>query len=405
MSDLKSNLYIQQKNELDYLMKVIDAAPSGRTLGILLQGPPGTGKTLLAITLAKMKGSNYYIIDGSPQLDRRDIEGNWEIMKGDTIFNEGPLVLGLKDANSCKVKMAFIIINEINAIRPSEQISMNSLLSESHINLINKASERVELAEDAKVIVIGTMNRNVLGINSLQEAFNDRFFLNLTIEYPEKAKEAEIVSKISKCSLKLADLIIEAGQHLRKMAENGSVSKIFSTRMGVNFASVLTSMGASYVEENIKSMIVTKLSDEADEEESIKQMLSGLKFESRLKEILTVAKPTETPAPSSVPTESVLEDMRKVVEEYFPMGKIFKAGKLTYSFLEWSWANHKDIVQKYFELTKEMGLFEEYEKETSKTVHYGGALTFTYINWIYQHRHHKLIDFMAKRYSVLGKVL
>ncbi|MHA1472718.1 MAG: AAA family ATPase, partial [Promethearchaeota archaeon] len=47
---------------------------TGRCIGILLHGPPGTGKTLLATTLAREFNSSYFIIDGSPDLDRRDIE-------------------------------------------------------------------------------------------------------------------------------------------------------------------------------------------------------------------------------------------------------------------------------------------------------------------------------------------
>jgi len=403
MSDYK-HAYIQQKNEKDYLSKVINAGYIGKSLGILLAGPPGTGKTLLAITLANEMGAKYHVIDGGPQLDRRDIEGNWEILEGNTFFNPGPLVKALNDANENGI--AFLIINEINAIRPSEQISCNSLLSENHINLISKAGERIELNENAKLIVIGTMNRNVLGINSLQEAFNDRFLVNVNIEYPEKNKEIEIIEDITKCSKALAQLVVEGGHHLREMATNSAIAKIFSTRMAVNFCAFASIMRGEFIEDNIKNMIINKLSEEAEDEESIVQMLDGMKFNKRLQELFatkTEVKPT--PATPTDDTAKIIEDMRKVVEEYFPQGKIFRAGKLTNSFLEWVWANKKTQTQKYFELTKEMGLFEEYEKETHKKVYYGGALTYTYIYWIYQNRHHKLIDFMAKRYNVLGVAL
>jgi len=122
---------------------LIDSLEKGNCVGILLQGPPGTGKTLFAISLAKVYKASYYIIDGSPDLDRRDIEGNWELLKGETKFNYGPLTLAIKDANNEGI--AFIIINEINAIRENEQISLNSLLSENHINLISKGFEKHEL--------------------------------------------------------------------------------------------------------------------------------------------------------------------------------------------------------------------------------------------------------------------
>ncbi|GAH83142.1 unnamed protein product, partial [marine sediment metagenome] len=92
---------------------MIDSLEKGNCVGILLQGSSGTGKTLLAISLAKVYKASYYIIDGSPDLDRRDIEGNWELLKVETKFNYGPLTLAIKDANNEGI--AFIIINEINA--------------------------------------------------------------------------------------------------------------------------------------------------------------------------------------------------------------------------------------------------------------------------------------------------
>jgi len=81
--------------------------------------------------------------------------------------------LAIKDAN--KKGISFVIINEVNAIRENEQISLNSLLSENHINLISKGFEKHELKLDSKLIIIGTMNKGVAGINKLQEAFEDRF--------------------------------------------------------------------------------------------------------------------------------------------------------------------------------------------------------------------------------------
>ena len=77
MSELAVNRkieYIQQRNEFDYLKALINSLGKGRCIGILLHGPPGTGKTLLATSLAKDFNSSYFIIDGSPDLDRRDIE-------------------------------------------------------------------------------------------------------------------------------------------------------------------------------------------------------------------------------------------------------------------------------------------------------------------------------------------
>ena len=208
--------YIQQRDEFDYLKNLIKSVEKGTCMGILLHGPPGTGKTLLAITLANSFSAHYYIIDGSPDLDRRDIEGCWEIFNGETRFTYGPLTKSIEDAN--KNGISFIIINEVNAIRESEQISLNSLLSENHVNLISKGFEKYELNSKSKLVVIGTLNKGVIGINKLQEAFEDRFIVSPEIDYPIKQKEIEIATNISGCDRKLAEIVVDAARQIRKQA-------------------------------------------------------------------------------------------------------------------------------------------------------------------------------------------
>lgn len=273
--------YIQQGNEYDHIKSCIDHFPPGQAMGILLVGPPGCGKTLCAQSLAEDFGAPYHIIDGSPQLDRRDIEGCWEIKNGNTEFNYGPLPKSFFDANDNKI--AFLIFNEPNAVKPPEQISFNAALSESHINLMSLSSERIQLNPDSKLVLIGTMNLSVIGINPLQEAFADRFLMCFDFEYPNKKKEIEIIKKITNCPKGLAEIIVEAAQQMRKMAmEDHTISSIFSTRMAVNFAVMVTHMKRFFLKENIHSMIINKISNERREIKALEIMLDGIDFQSRI---------------------------------------------------------------------------------------------------------------------------
>jgi len=277
--------YVQQGRELDYLMECIKIAEQGKSLGILLSGPPGTGKTLLAISLAKHFNSRYFIIDGSPQLDRRDLEGCWEIINGQTRFSYGPLVLAVKEAN--KNGICFLIINEANTIQTPEQISLNGILSEGHLNLISKSSERHGLNSDAKLIVIATVNFNVLGINELQEAFNDRFPIGWKFDYPEKRKEIEIITRNVPCSEGFASVVVEAADHLRKAALiDKSLNRLFSTRMCVNFASIVARMGKRFLKQSVQAIIVNKLSEDEKEQKFVEEFLKGIDFKPRLIEQL-----------------------------------------------------------------------------------------------------------------------
>lgn len=371
---------------------MINSINKGKCIGILLHGPPGTGKTLLAVSLAKFYHASYYIIDGSPDLDRRDIEGNWELLKGDTKFNYGPLTLAIKDANENGI--SFIIINEINAIRENEQISLNSLLSENHINLISKGFEKHELSSESKLIIMGTMNKEVAGINKLQEAFEDRFIICPEINYPLKNKEIEIVSKISGCKSKIAEVVVDTARQIRKQAiQDFSITKIFSTRLIVNFCMLISKMPSVFLKNNIENVIINKLGTTPEEKKSIAMILDGKMLESKIREELEESKPVE------LIKESIFEIKDETVNQIISLTKVcfkdyidkygikntFKFnGLIMWKVIHWMWMHNRKTFQQYIQLTEMFNLPYRYKEETGKSHLYNGGITLSYIKWIYQ---------------------
>ncbi len=394
--------YIQQNDEFDYLRNLIKSVEEGTCIGVLLHGPPGTGKTLLALTLANSFNAHYYIIDGSPDLDRRDIEGYWELFKGETRFNYGPLTRAIEDAN--KKGIAFIIINEVNAIRESEQISLNSLLSENHINLISKGFERYELNPKSKLVIIGTLNKGVIGINKLQEAFEDRFIASPEIDYPIKQKEIEIATKMSGCDRKVAEIVVDAARQIRKQAtKDFSITKIFSTRLVVNFCLIVSSMSPKFLRHNIKNIIINKLGENQEEKKSIAMILDGKMFESKLRGVLTfegnskVLREEEIDL-SEAEEHKIISIMKKHVNKYiqfYSEDKVLKKnGEIMWKFIDWFWCYNRKILRKYIHLTIKVDLNELYRKNTGKNYLFRGEITLSYIRWLYRNKKQELVNFM-----------
>jgi len=393
--------YIQQKDEFDYLKCLIESIDDGKCIGILLHGPPGTGKTLLAISLAKYYNSSYFIIDGSPDLDRRDIEGNWELLRGETKFNYGPLTLAIKDANENGI--SFIIINEINAIRENEQISLNSLLSESHINLISKGFEKHEINHESKLIILGTMNKGITGINKLQEAFEDRFIICPEINYPLKNKEIEIVSKISGCNNKIAEIVVDTARQIRKQAiQDFSLTKIFSTRLIVNFCMLISKMPSIFLKNNIENVIINKLGNTPEEKKSIAMILDGKMFESKIREELQEKKKPKELI-SEVNLELKNENIDKIIlqtkrcfEDYIEKYGVKNAfrynGIVMWKVLHWMWKNNRETFQNYIKLTEMFNLPQKYKEQTGKSYFFNENITLSYIRWIYQNH----VEFLTK---------
>jgi len=404
--------YIQQDDEFDYLVSLINSIEEGRCVGILLYGPPGVGKTLLASSLAREFKASYYIIDGSPDLDRRDIEGNWELLKGETRFNYGPLTLAIRDANNHGI--SFVLINEINAIRESEQISLNSLLSENHINLISKGFEKHELNPKNKLVIIGTMNKGVIGINKLQEAFEDRFSVCSEIGYPIKNKEIEIATRVSGCKRSVAEIVVDTARQIRKQAiQDYSLTKIFSTRLIVNFCLVVSRMTPKYLKNNIENIIVNKLGENQEEKKSIAMILDGKMFESKLKTLLTPPKETKIRKLTVKPIRiEVSEDKNNIVKymkisindyiRLFGRSNAFKKnGEIMWKCLLWLWKLRRRALQDYIRLTENLEYHEFYKKDTGKSHLYRGNVTLRFIKWLFQQKRTELQIFMKQILPVL----
>jgi len=398
--------YIQQNNEFDYLTKLIECIDNGCVLGILLYGPPGTGKTLLATSLAKSFNSKYFVIDGSPDLDRRDLEGYWELFKGGTRFTNGPLTQAIKKAN--EEGICFIIINEINAIRDSEQISLNSLLSENQINLISKGFEKHRLNLGSKLIIIGTMNKGVVGINKLQEAFEDRFIVCPEIDYAPKEKEIEIAKQMSKCNKKIAELVVDTARQIRKQAtEDFSLSKIFSTRLIVNFCRLITKMPVKYLKDTIENVIINKLGETQEEKKSIALILDGKMLENRLKSILN-GKETESTQKfltnKDLKEIPVVQTLKNAIEFYKSRyGGITQKNnsKIMWKFIEWLWRNYKSEVTEYFKLIEDLKWHELYKKKTGKCHIYRSRITLKYLRWLFRGEKTYFEDLMKKYFPIL----
>lgn len=271
--------YIQQFTEYDYLNNYIRNMiknPNGRrSIGINIVGPPGIGKTLLGICLAQEFGHDHIPIDGSPTLERRDIEGIYEIRDGNTIFIKAQLVRAIEEANETGI--SFLSIEEVNAIPPEEQISLNSLMDvKGEISMLSKAGEKYKINDGCIVVVFSTMNRNVFGINPLQQAFKSRYDLFIELGFPSIQKETEILQAITKIDKNSAREISETARELRQMCEKDhKISDLITTRCLVKLCKINQEMGKSFIRETMEFCIINKIAISKEEKQLVYNLLEG----------------------------------------------------------------------------------------------------------------------------------
>lgn len=146
---------------------------------LLLEDVPGVGKTMLAKALAKSIGGTFRRIQFTPDLLPSDITGS-------SVFNQKTLEFEFRPG---PIFGNVVLADEINRATPKTQAALLEAMEERQVT-----SEGITHSLPDPFFVIATQNNvELTGTYPLPEAQLDRFFAKLSIGYPDKKVEAEIL--------------------------------------------------------------------------------------------------------------------------------------------------------------------------------------------------------------------
>nr|WP_222615363.1 MoxR family ATPase [Persicimonas caeni] len=146
---------------------------------VLLEDVPGVGKTTLALALARSMGLSFQRIQFTSDLLPSDIIGVsvYRPETGDFDFKPGPLFAGV------------ILADEINRTTPRTQSALLEAMSEGKVSVDNVTHQLPD-----PFLVIATQNPlEHHGTYPLPESQLDRFLMRLSIGYPSRRIERQIL--------------------------------------------------------------------------------------------------------------------------------------------------------------------------------------------------------------------
>jgi MoxR-like ATPase len=147
---------------------------------LLIEDVPGVGKTTLAHTLAASLGLDFRRVQFTADLMPSDLIGVsvFERAKDQFVFHPGPVFAQV------------LLADEINRAGPKTQSALLEAMEEQQVSVENQT-----LKLPKPFFVIGTQNpSDQLGTYPLPESQLDRFLLRITLGYPDRAAERELLT-------------------------------------------------------------------------------------------------------------------------------------------------------------------------------------------------------------------
>lgn len=176
---------------------------------ILLEDIPGVGKTTLAVALSRSLGMSYKRMQFTPDVLPSDILGfsMYDNKTGDFTFRKGAIFTNL------------FLADEINRTSPKTQSALLEVMEEKRVSVDGNTYNL-----EAPFFVIATQNPiGASGTQKLPDSQLDRFFVRLSLGYPDHQSAAEILKGHSMEQIDQVNAILSVNDLLELQQKTANV--------------------------------------------------------------------------------------------------------------------------------------------------------------------------------------
>jgi MoxR-like ATPase len=178
ISRLRANIEQAVLGKPEVVKLVVAALLAGEH--ILLEDVPGVGKTLIAKALAKSLDGRFTRLQFTPDLLPSDITGSsvYNSSNGQFTFNPGPIFANV------------VLADEVNRAPPRTQSALLEAMGEGQVSADGETHRLPK-----PLLVIATQNPfEFEGTYLLPESQLDRFLLRISVGYPHRDQERELLN-------------------------------------------------------------------------------------------------------------------------------------------------------------------------------------------------------------------
>ena len=202
----------------------------------LLEGVPGVAKTTMAKALADTVQADFKRIQGTPDLEPKDIVGYTYVDTDKTIkLKKGPVFTNL------------LLIDELNRTQPKTMSALLETLAERQVSLAGQ-----DLALPNPFMALATQNPlNIEGTVPLPKVLADRFIIKIDVQYPSMEDEQEMLrikeKEIKAETKKIVDIkaILQMQEDAKKITMSNDIVKYITKIVDATRRDIHVIMGAS----------------------------------------------------------------------------------------------------------------------------------------------------------------